>query len=165
MIEEKKVIFIHGLEGSSQGYKAKLLRDTFPRILIPDFRGPLAGRLAHLEKIILPDRRWLLIGSSFGGLMAALYASRHPGRVRKLILLAPALIWPQFGALSEPIPTPTRIYHGNRDEVIPVEAIRRLAEAKFSHVDLRVVDDDHMLHQTVRQLDWSHLFREDAGTC
>jgi len=165
MIEEKKVIFIHGLEGSSQGYKAKLLRDIFPHILVPDFRGPLAQRLAHLEKIILPDRRWLLIGSSFGGLMAALYASWHPGRVRKLILLAPALIWPQFRALSDPIPTPTLIYHGSRDSVIPVDAIRHLAEAKFPRLDLRVVDDDHMLHQTVRRLDWPHLVREDASTC
>jgi len=36
-----RLIFIHGLEGSSQGVKATLLRGLFPGILTPDFRGSL----------------------------------------------------------------------------------------------------------------------------
>jgi len=165
MHNSKKVILIHGLEGSSQGYKAKLLRDIFPGMFVPDFQGSLAERMTHLETILLPDRPWIMIGSSFGGLMAALYASRYPHLVRKLILLAPALIWPQFRAVPAPIPTPTCIYHGSRDEVIPVEAVCHLAEEKFSRLDLRVVDDDHRLHQTVRQIDWPDLVDAGTSTC
>ncbi len=162
MSKSQRVIFIHGLESSSQGYKANLLREIFPDIFAPDFQGPLAERMAHLETIMLPDSPWVMVGSSFGGLMAALYASRHPRRVRKLILLAPALIWPQFRAVPEPIATPTHIYHGSRDDVIPVDVVCRLAEEKFSRLDLRVVDDDHRLHQTVCQIDWLLLIGGDV---
>lgn len=41
-------------------------------------------------------------------------------------------------------PCPTRIVHGTRDEVVPVEGSRRYA-AERPHVDLVEVDDDHGL--------------------
>jgi len=45
----KNIIFIHGLEGTSQGVKASLLRGIYPEILTPDFRGDLAARMAYLS--------------------------------------------------------------------------------------------------------------------
>ncbi|PIZ26267.1 MAG: alpha/beta hydrolase, partial [Chloroflexi bacterium CG_4_10_14_0_8_um_filter_57_5] len=48
----------------------------------------------QLEAILGAQTGWTIIGSSLGGLMAALFATQAPGQVRKLALLAPALILP-----------------------------------------------------------------------
>lgn len=152
------LIFLHGLEGSSQGVKATLLREQFPGILTPDFRGPLSERMDALGVIVVERSGWTMIGSSFGGLMAALFACQHPGQVEKLILFAPALIWPDFAANPpEPIEVPTIIYHGKQDKIVPLEATRHLAETVFSNLDFRAVDDDHGLYHTVHEIDWGEL--------
>jgi pimeloyl-ACP methyl ester carboxylesterase len=150
-----KLIFLHGLEGTSQGVKATLLRSIFPDILTPDFKGSLDERMRDLCVILGEQTRWIMIGSSFGGLMAALFACQRPQQVRKLVLLAPALIWPDFAANPpDPIEVPTTIYHGSRDTLIPIEAVRKLAEQVFHKLDFHEVDDDHSLYQTVHQIDW-----------
>ena len=87
-MSQSNMMFLHGLEGTSQGVKANLLRGLFPEILIPDFSGDLETRMTALEKILGAQRGWILIGSSFGGLMAALFACQHPEQVHRLILLA-----------------------------------------------------------------------------
>jgi len=153
-----KLLFIHGLEGSSQGVKAKLLRDLFPDIFIPDFVGPLAQRMEHLRSIISLDEPWTIIGSSFGGLMAALFASQFPGSVRRHILLAPAFVWPEFAQLpTVSINVPTVIYHGLDDRVVPIDIVRQLAERVFADLNFRAADDDHGLHKTAQNLDWGSL--------
>ena len=155
---DSKLLFIHGLEGSSRGAKAKLLRKYFPDICIPDFAGSLAQRMEHLRAIISLDEVWTIIGSSFGGLMAALFASENPGSVRRLILLAPALVWPEFAQLSsKSINIPTVIYHGQDDRVIPIDIVRQLAERIFTDLNFRAVDDDHGLHNTAQSLNWESL--------
>ncbi len=154
----RRLIFLHGLEGSSQGIKAQLLRSLFPGILTPDFSGPLAQRMEQLHRILGETSGWTIIGSSFGGLMATIFAVERPEQVERLILLAPALLWPEFAARPPtPIATPTVIYHGWRDEVVPLEPTRKLAEQIFQHLDFRPVDDDHGLYQTVHILDWNAL--------
>ena len=45
MQDTSRLIFIHGLEGTSLGDKAQLLRSIFPGILTPDFTGALEARL------------------------------------------------------------------------------------------------------------------------
>src|SRR5512139_4059883 len=117
MSQAQELIYLHGLDGSSQGVKARLLRELFPGILTPDFNGSLDERMAQLGSIMGDREGWIIIGSSFGGLMAALFACHHAQQVRKLVLLAPALIWPDF-ANSPPAPVsmPVVIYHGTRDE-------------------------------------------------
>ena len=40
-VDAARLIFIHGLEGTSQGVKATLLRGLFPGLLAPDFPGSL----------------------------------------------------------------------------------------------------------------------------
>lgn len=154
----KRLIFIHGLEGTSQGVKAQLLRRNFPEILIPDFTGDLETRMAALDTILGTESGWIMTGSSFGGLMAALFASQHPTQVRRLILLAPALIWPDF-ARQPPLPIhiPTVIYHGRQDLIVPIDIVYRLAEQVFTHLEFHAVEDDHGLHKTVHSLDWKSI--------
>jgi pimeloyl-ACP methyl ester carboxylesterase len=152
------LIFLHGLEGSSQGVKATLLRGIFPGILTPDFHGDLNNRMQQLDAILEYRNGWRMIGSSFGGLMAALFACRHPERVDRLILLAPALIWPDFAMQPpEQIDLPVVVIHGRHDTIVPLEATRPLAERVFTNLSFQVVDDDHGLYKTVHELDWLSL--------
>jgi len=158
MSNNNPLIFIHGLESGGQGFKGTMLRGLFPDILTPDFTGSLERRMAQLEPILADKSGWVMIGSSFGGLMAARFACQQPEQVRKLILLAPALIHPDFAADPPgPVSIPTVIYHGQQDTVVPVEPVRALAEQTFVSLTFYLVDDDHRLHQTVQALDWSAL--------
>jgi pimeloyl-ACP methyl ester carboxylesterase len=152
------LMFIHGLEGSSQGVKARLLREIFPEMLIPDFRGSLDDRMEILYKIIRDQDGWTLVGSSFGGLMAALAACEKPAQFAKLVLLAPALIWPDFmGASWPPIQVPVVIYHGADDEIIPLKKVQDISQRVFLNLEFNVVQDDHGLYRTVHNLDWKKL--------
>jgi pimeloyl-ACP methyl ester carboxylesterase len=158
MFDPTHFVFIHGLDGSSQGVKARLLRGLYPQVLTPDFRGGLDERMQTLYQLLEAKSSWTIVGSSFGGLMAALFTSQRPSQVRKLILLAPALVWPDFASSPpQPISVPTIVYHGSRDEIIPLEPVRQLAKQVFLQLDFRIVDDDHGLYQTVHALDWADI--------
>lgn len=158
MINPHPLVFIHGLEGTSQGVKASLLRRLFPGMLIPDFSGNLEARMAHLTTLLGDQSGWRLVGSSFGGLMAALFACQRPHQVDRLVLLAPALIWPDFANQPPaPVAVPTVIFHGTQDMLIPLEQVRRLAEGVFTNLDFHSVEDDHGLYQTVHSIDWTKL--------
>lgn len=157
----RRLIFIHGLISSGQGFKGKLLRGLFPDILTPDFEGPLEDRMARLASILSDLSDWTIIGSSFGGLMGALFTCQHPEQVKKLILLAPALVWPDFAqAIPPPVSVPTTVYHGLQDDVIPLELVRPLAERVFLNLSFHAVDDEHGLHATVQAIDWPALVSE-----
>ncbi len=144
--------------GSSQGTKARHLRGIFPGIVCPDFVGTLDERMAELEGIIPAGERWKVIGSSLGGLMAAIYACSHPERVERMVLLAPALIWPDFVRdLPDPVSVPAVIYHGLHDTIIPLDEMRTIAEKIFTNLILNAVEDDHSLHDTVAAIDWRDL--------
>ena len=154
----KQIIFIHGLEGSSQGVKASLLRSLFPGILTPDFPGSLEQRMTQLDGILGGQRNWTMIGSSLGGLMAAMFTIQHPEQVKRLVLLAPALIWPDFAASSpEPVYVPTIIFHGLQDTMVPLAPVRILAKRVFRDLKFYAVDDDHGLYKTVHAIDWPAL--------
>lgn len=149
-------IFLHGLESSGQGFKARLLRGLFPDMLTPDFDGPLEARMAQLTPILATKSNWIIVGSSFGGLMAARFTCGHPHQVQKLVLLAPALTRPDFAEVA-PVSVPVIIYHGRRDTVIPLALTRTRAERAFRTLTFHVVDDDHMLRKTVQSIDWHTL--------
>ena len=158
MIDPDHLIYIHGSESNSRTYKASLLRGLFPGMVVPDFTGDLPERMEQLETILGAETGWSLIGSSLGGLMAALFALQHPGQVRKLVLLAPALTLPGFTRnLPSQISIPTIIIQGNQDELIPLEPSRKIAEKIFTNLTYIVVDDDHRLHKSAQKVEWAKL--------
>jgi pimeloyl-ACP methyl ester carboxylesterase len=159
MIDATHILFIHGSSGDkSQTYKARILRGIFPEMLTPDFTGDLPERMEQLEAILGTETGWTLVGSSLGGLMAALFAMQHPDQVYKLVLLGPALTLPGFTrSLASQIAIPTIIVQGTQDEFIPLEPTRKLAEKVFLNLTYMVVDDDHRLHKTAEELDWMKL--------
>ena len=158
MMKATHMLYIHGSDSSSRTYKATLLRNIYPDMRVPDFTGGLPERMEQLRDVLGNDTGWTLIGSSLGGLMAALFTLQHPAQVRKLVLLAPALMLPDFPQnLAAPISIPTVIVQGTRDEFIPLEPSRKLAEKVFTNLTYMVVDDDHRLHRTAEGLDWEKL--------
>jgi len=158
MIDIHRIIYLHGLESNSQTHKAALVRKIYPDLIVPDFTGSLDERMWQLYPILGNASNWTLIGSSYGGLMAALFSTRFPAQVRKQILLAPALILPEFAEnLPKPIDVPTIIIHGRQDEIVPVAIVKPLAEKVFRNLDYRLVNDDHRLHHTADGLDWKSI--------
>lgn len=65
---------------------------TYRRMVEAEARLGLAQQVADLERIrrLLGRERLVLVGHSFGALIAALYAAEFPERVRALVLVAPA---------------------------------------------------------------------------
>lgn len=68
----------------------------------------LGAQIADIERIrqILGDQKIILVGHSFGGFLASLYAAEFPEHVRALILVAPAetlVMPPPGGGLFEEI--------------------------------------------------------------
>lgn len=99
-----------------------------------------------------------MIGSSLGGLMAALYAFQNQDSIKKLILLASALNLPEFTPyLSEKLTIPVYIFHGKKDEVIPPKPIQAIAKKVFTNLTFTMLDDDHRLSRTFTSIDWPRL--------
>ncbi len=156
------IIFVHGLESSGQGYKGRFFQNVFPGCLTPDFKEYIPGistnvllkeRMSQLISILAEKEKWVIIGSSFGGAMAALYALKFPDKVAQLILLAPALAKLKF----PPVDIPVVIYHGKKDLIVPMKSSRFRARQIFTNLTYNIVDDDHMLHHTVEGIDWKKL--------
>ena len=151
-------IFLHGLESSSKGAKASFLKDLFPDMLTPDFKGNLSVRMGSLETILAGRENIVMVGSSFGGLMGTLYAMQKQGAVARLILLAPALNFPEFLQYKlNIIEVPTRIIIGNDDIVTPAQEVLPLARKIFTDLNYDEVNDTHMLAETFRKFDWQAM--------
>jgi len=150
--------FIHGLESSSQGTKGAFFRERYPDMIIEDFSGSFSQRMVKLEDLLEGKQPLVLVGSSYGGLMAAVYACLHEERVKKLILLAPALhLEPYNPYLNKKLNLPITIFHGLQDEVVPLTTVRAIAEQLFVNHKFNAVEDDHSLHTTFAALDWDTL--------
>lgn len=157
---DAKRIYLHGLESNSQTHKAAVIRAIYPDLIVPDFTGSLQERMDQLYPLLGDASNWTLIGSSYGGLMAALFATRRPAQVRKMILLAPALMLPEFADQPPaPIQVETLIIHGRQDTVVPLNLVRPLADRVFLNLTYRIVDDDHRLHKTADALDWKSILQ------
>ena len=157
-IVKNPTIFIHGQESSSQGTKGLFFRRLFPEMIIPDFLGDVSTRMLKLSEILKDKREIIMIGSSLGGLMAALYAFQNQDRIKKLILLAPALNLPEFTPyLSESLTPTVYIFHGKEDEVIPPKPIQAIAKKVFINLAFTMLDDDHRLSRKFTPIDWPKL--------
>ncbi len=162
-MQTAKILFLHGLESSSQGTKARFFADNFPQVVSPDFSGDLEERLQQLEEICSTENDLNLIGSSFGGLMAARFALKYPERIARLTLLAPALNYGNYCAPKVMLPIPTIIIMGKNDTVTPADKVIPLAEKTFSNLKVQIEDDDHMLHNSFKQIDWEKLLGSEGG--
>jgi pimeloyl-ACP methyl ester carboxylesterase len=151
-------VFIHGLESSSRGTKGVFLRGRYPDMIIPDFHGPLQERMHKLSSLLSDPPSLIMVGSSLGGLMATIFALENPNRVKKLILLAPALTFPDFEPyLHHRIEMPVTVYHGKKDDVVPAAPTYEVARKIFGNLAFNVVDDDHTLSKTFKGIDWDDL--------
>ncbi len=158
-MDNSRIIYLHGSESDSNSGKARQFREWFPGMLTPDFTGSFEDRMTQLDSILADQSDWTIIGSSYGGLMGTVYTCNNPTRVRKLILLAPAILREPFGSYLDlqPASVPTTVIHGTRDDVVPLELAREVAEKLFTNLNYIVVDDDHRLHKTLHELDWKKI--------
>ena len=151
-------IFLHGLESSNNGVKAVFFRKHFSDMIVPSFTGDLLTRMEKLREILVGKSDITMVGSSFGGLMASIFAMENPSLVNKLILLAPAIhIIKNAPATIRSISTPVQIYHGDKDEVIPLPEVEGIARELFQNLSFYIVQDDHSLHETFKTMDWKAL--------
>jgi pimeloyl-ACP methyl ester carboxylesterase len=175
MLDISRLIYLHGSESDSNSGKARQFREWFPGMLTPDFKGTFRDRMEQLRSILGNEKNWTIIGSSYGGLMGTVFTCDHPEQVRKLILLAPALLRDFAGAFLDPVTgndlvysrksvrrlqtvsVPTIIIHGTEDDVVPLEPVREIAKEVFTNLQYIVVDDNHRLHKTANELDWKSI--------
>lgn len=151
-------VFLHGLDSSGKGTKALWFREHFPGMLIPDFTGSLEERMTVLRHLLLHEQDLVLVGSSFGGLMATIFAVEQPEKMQRVILLAPALNFPDWEfELSGLISVPAHLYIGSRDTVCPPDKVVPVARQIFSDLSVELTDDDHLLHATFGTIDWPML--------
>ncbi len=154
----KTRIFIHGLESSNKGTKAIFFKERFPDMIIPYFRGDLDTRMNLLRQVLHGKESIIIVGSSFGGLMATLFTLEAPERVEKMILLAPAInfLEPELYETNT-LSLPVWIYHGIHDEVIPIDIVKTVANKLFTALTFNQVEDDHVLHKTFKTMPWNNL--------
>ena len=151
-------IFLHGLESSSKGAKATFLRGLYPDMVVPDFKGPLSERMTSLQAVLGGQKNILLIGSSFGGLMATIFAMENKDAVDRIVLLAPALNFPEISRYTlHRVDIPAWMIIGSDDTVTPAEKVVPMARAIFADLHYDEVADDHMLSTTFRKLDWKTM--------
>lgn len=165
----QNIIFIHGLESSGKGFKGQFFRKELPECLTPDFeeynakisiKVLLEKRMKQLCSLLKDKEAWIIIGSSFGGLMGALYALQNPKKVSKLILLAPYLSTHELNPINYiPISVPVIAFHGKHDSIVSLNRSQACAEKLFINITYNIVDDDHYLHKTVKTLDWKNLIK------
>jgi len=113
-----------------------------------------------LNHLLLKKKELILVGSSYGGLMAAVYTFNNATKVRKLILLAPALNLEEFKPyLNKKSNIPVTIFHGRHDDVVPPESVHDIARKVFTDLQHDMVEDDHSLHDTFKDMNWDRLLK------
>ena len=114
--------------------------------------------MTTLETLLASTPNLILVGSSLGGLMAAIYTCQHPAQMQQLILLAPALANEAFAPFHHcRVEVPTRVYHGTEDDVVPLEPVRAVAQQVFTQLTFEEVADDHFLSKTLPVIPWTQL--------
>jgi hypothetical protein len=120
-------LYLHGFTSSARSAKATYLADRLrphgielrcPDFNAPDFQTLTMTRMlnqldAELRRL---DRPATLIGSSLGGTLAILAASRFAPRVERVVLLAPAVM---FAKPGDPVLPPERIEDWRRRGALP----------------------------------------------
>jgi len=96
-----------------------------------------------------------LAGFSFGAYVQHQVAAQLPHE--RLLLVAPAVNLYAFHS----IPSGTLLVHGERDELVPLEAVRRFADASGATLSV-IAGADHYFHKKLKEL---AVIVEDAWRC
>ena len=156
--QASSLIFLHGLDSSSRGTKGSYFRKNFANVLLPDFQGDLNERMTRLYELTHELQELTLIGSSFGGMMATIYALEKPDKVTKIFLMAPALNFPEFKNYShKQTAVPAIVYQGTEDTVTPLSEIKPASEKIFKNLTFHELVDDHMLHNSFQTINWGEI--------
>lgn len=135
----RSILYLHGFVSSAQSAKARFLREhleSFPEVTFHavDFNPTPAdfetmtttGQINRLRQFVLDHQLEdiLLVGSSFGGLIALHYAHRFGG-VERMLLLAPAVVWLSGGLSKEELRQweqagVASIFHPAFDREVPI---------------------------------------------
>lgn len=174
-----RVLFMHGLESSPQGNKARYLAARFetrtPAMDTTAVMAALQGRAAPgallraastcLEQQARALEEWtpdVVVGSSFGGALAVLLLGRGAWTGPTLLLAQASGRFDR--SLALPADVPVLLVHGTRDAVIDIEDTRRLARTGTpGRVRLVEVDDEHRLDTLVTGDRLADLVREAAS--
>ena len=148
------LVWAHGLWGSPNGSKVTAVRESGIEVISPDFNEmELVDRIELLEKTIQMGAV-VLAGSSWGGLACALTAQKKPDKLKGLLLLAPALHYPETpndnpDNLIAPEGIPVTIIHSKTDDIVPISASKDYVKRSGNNVNLIVVEDSHVLENSI----------------
>jgi predicted esterase YcpF (UPF0227 family) len=167
------IYYIHGYESSPEGKKGVLFREKLNAKAIK-YRDcepkniQVSECLKRIFDAIKNDEEVILIGSSFGGFLAAETAFEHRS-VKKLILLNPAIIPPYMDLecvqiipreiaedmmdrrlFENRIDAEIIILRGTKDEVVPDEWVIEFAKAQEATV--LFLEDDHTFSSNLKKL-------------
>ena len=142
-----RVIFYHGLEGTPLGDKPTALRQIFTQLEAPDYQGLDTAERIRLasEDITSHNEPVYLIGSSLGGLMAAVLADKHPDLVMGYLLCAPALHRPEAQGILK-VPASATMILGTDDSTEHLLEAARTFAKEFDMTTLTVKDGHRLAH-------------------
>ena len=148
------LVWAHGLWGSPNGSKVTAIRESGIEVISPDFNEMELVDRVELLKETIDIGDVVLAGSSWGGLACALTAQEKPEKLKGLLLLAPALHYPESPndepeKLIAPGSVPVTIIHSTTDDIVPISASKNYIERSGNNVQLIKVEDNHVLEDSI----------------
>lgn len=139
-----QVFFFHGLESAPHGRKFHALAEHFD-VESPDFQGMhIDERLEKALALTEGMSDLVVVGSSYGGLLAALLYLEVPERFFGYVLAAPALM---LADELSAMPEHAAVIHGVHDEIVAIGPVRAICAEHG--VDFIEVDDEHRLAESL----------------
>jgi predicted esterase YcpF (UPF0227 family) len=165
--------YIHGYQSSPDGTKGTLFREKLNAKAI-NYRDCkpedllISDCLKRISNVVKNDENVVLIGSSFGGFLAASTAINH-SNIKTLILLNPAIIPPSFNIdniqgmpmnilrdiidrrlFEKRLSADITILRATKDDVVPDEWVLEFAKAQEATIIF--FHDDHVFSRYLTKL-------------
>ena len=140
--------------GSPNGSKITAIRESGIEAISPDFNEMELIDRVELIKNEMEIGNVVLAGSSWGGLACALAAKQKPEKLKGLLLLAPALAFPEPPndnpeELVAPNNIPVTIIHSVTDDIVPISSSKEYLNRSEKNVKLIEVEDNHVLENSI----------------